>query len=215
MKALNHLKGRSGIYAIVNTIDGKMYVGKSVDLLRRCKQYLTIFSREKQRDVNDYLWGAVKKHGLENFEFVAIDFCDPVDLPTRELAWMITHGTTDESLGYNLRMDSQSGMTAAPMTKLKMQANLRRQWADGHRVGHSEKLAASWERRPASARETQAEIMKRNFTKWQYRIRGKTVGYKELSSMGFASAMSAFSRTNRDTVLVKGVFIKRTRIENV
>jgi group I intron endonuclease len=214
MKPSHTLKGRSGIYAIVNTIDGKMYIGKSVDLLRRCKQYILTFKREVRHDVNEYLWGAVKKHGVENFEFVAIDFCDPNELSSRELVWMITHGTTDESLGYNLRMDSESGMTAAHVTKLKMQVNLRKQWADGVRSGHSEKMVESWKRREGS-REAQALVMKRNLTKWNYLFKGVTVPYEGLKEFGLQSAVGKFARYKTNVVVYKGVFIKRIRIENV
>jgi group I intron endonuclease len=70
----------SGIYKIINKINGKYYVGSSINLnigsdcrLKTHARYL-----KSNRHKNDYLQNAWNKYGKNAFEFVVVEIVDPV-----------------------------------------------------------------------------------------------------------------------------------------
>lgn len=85
-------ENKSGIYCIKNKIDGKMYVGKGKDVLKRMKQK-HVGSR--------YLSNAIEKYGVENFEFSILENCDIDKLNDRE-KFYIKELETIAPNGYNL-----------------------------------------------------------------------------------------------------------------
>lgn len=64
----------SGVYGIVNKVNGKIYVGSSIDLKKREYDHFKDFSKGKA--VNPHLKYAVLKHGIENFEFTVLEYCE-------------------------------------------------------------------------------------------------------------------------------------------
>lgn len=84
--------GHCGIYVITDILNGKKYVGQSVDILRRWNQHIT--SRDKTA-----LYEAMKIDGQRNFIFQIIEECRPEELNTREYFWIEKLNTYEE--GYN------------------------------------------------------------------------------------------------------------------
>ncbi len=63
------------IYVIENTLNGKKYVGQTCqDIELRFKQHKGLASKELD-DRRSYIHKAIKKHGVNNFTFYAIDSC--------------------------------------------------------------------------------------------------------------------------------------------
>jgi group I intron endonuclease len=114
-----------GIYAIINSKNGKIYIGKSKNVEHRFwvhKNQLSKVERDKKH-CNPYLYSAVKKHGLDNFKFHIIEKFEIIDeytIAARELYWMDFFKTVNPQYGYNLRYDSSTGMIAHPFTKLRL-----------------------------------------------------------------------------------------------
>ena len=112
-----------GIYAIRNKIDGKVYIGKSSDMEKRIKNHkklLTLDSRNT-RQTNRFLWNAVKLHGIDNFEFIALETLDTLDdavLADCEIKWMDYYNSCDRDCGYNLRRDSSTKTEVHQDTKI-------------------------------------------------------------------------------------------------
>lgn len=63
-----------GIYTITNKINGKIYVGQSVDILKRFGDHKRKLSANSH--INQYLQSSVNKYGIENFEFAVYEQCD-------------------------------------------------------------------------------------------------------------------------------------------
>lgn len=65
---------KSGIYKIVNKVDGKYYVGRAVNFRKRW----TIHKRNLIKNIhpNFYLQNAWNKYGSENFEFVVVEYVE-------------------------------------------------------------------------------------------------------------------------------------------
>lgn len=82
--ALKDNKNKSGIYRWTNLINGKSYVGSSVNLSRRFRSYFNgnylIFSSAKTMLISK----ALLKYGYINFRLEILEYCDKSDLLARE-----------------------------------------------------------------------------------------------------------------------------------
>ena len=68
-------QANSGIYEIVNLVNGKRYIGSSVDLRRRENQHFANLERGTHH--NKILQAAWRKYGSESFRFSVIEYCCP------------------------------------------------------------------------------------------------------------------------------------------
>ena len=75
-----------GIYKITNIINGKCYIGQSVDIYRRLAEHKSSTYRKDYADKT--LYKAISKYGIENFIFEIIEECDIESLNDRENYWM-------------------------------------------------------------------------------------------------------------------------------
>lgn len=117
----------SGIYAIINTLNNKVYVGKSINIKYRWWQHKNDI-KNNSKNCNRYLKASVNKYGIENFkidilEEISIDKGDNY-FKERELFWMDYLNTCNRENGYNLRRDSSTKMFVHLETRiLKSKAN--------------------------------------------------------------------------------------------
>ena len=79
---INYVKGESGIYMWTNKLNGKKYVGSSVDLKRRLLEYYNMkrLITEKSMPINI----ALLKYGYSKFSLTILEFCDIDSLMSRE-----------------------------------------------------------------------------------------------------------------------------------
>lgn len=87
-----------GIYLIKNKINGKCYVGQSIDIQERWRRHKQDAYKE-----NYLLYRAMRKHGMENFSFEIIEECSIEILDERELFYMISLKALIPD-GYNVRL---------------------------------------------------------------------------------------------------------------
>jgi group I intron endonuclease len=101
----------AGIYAIVNEINGKIYVGKSKNIYKRTKSHI-ISLNSKSKDENRYLINSWHKYGKENFKLIVLEELELNEelIAERELHWINFYKTTNSKYGYNLRTDSSTKM---------------------------------------------------------------------------------------------------------
>lgn len=88
-----------GIYKITNTIDGKIYIGQSIDIKHRrcCHEY----DLRNQRHKNSHLQRAYNKNP-DAFVFEIECTCKEEDLNNLEVFYIQKYNSTDPRLGYNL-----------------------------------------------------------------------------------------------------------------
>jgi len=103
-----------GVYKITNIINGKIYIGQSVDIERRWRQHKKIgrnLSEDKySRDYDKVLYRAMRKYGVDSFEFSIIEECDESELYEREQYWIkFYESTTIGDKGYNLNDGGAGG----------------------------------------------------------------------------------------------------------
>ena len=92
---MNHwdtVKKVRGIYKVTNKINGKVYIGQSVDIGRRWREHMTA-----KDDI--YFHKAIQKYGVENFEWEVIEQCKKKDLDEREIYWIEYYDSFNK--GYN------------------------------------------------------------------------------------------------------------------
>jgi group I intron endonuclease len=218
-----------GIYVIKNSINGKIYVGKSKNCYNRLHQHLTdIRIESRQYNENIHLLNAFKKYGEDNFEYYIVEKFDEKDpkileklLSDRELYWMIELNSLDREKGYNLRYDSQGKCFCSEETSIKISNRLKKEWEEGIRDGHSDKLKEYWKNNN-ERKEQQSKIMSKNKTKYSYIIydpNGNLItengDYTMLKKLNLTSVLSSFSRKKSDDVFCKEYRIIRNTIKDI
>ena len=203
------------IYLIVNSINGKIYVGKTKRPYHRCHQYLYDFENRNLGHINDHLFNAFSKYGINNFHMILWEKCEnDIHTAQRELFWIDQFNTTNRKKGYNLRRDSQTGMIVHRETSDKISNRLKAEWKNGIRKEHSQKLKDKWEENPERKKQ-QAELFRKYKTKWEYLLYFSDfpllVDYQTLKIFGLHNAIANFHRDKSDTVHHKGWKITRVR----
>jgi group I intron endonuclease len=84
-----------GIYKFTNKKNGKSYVGQSTNIHRRLNEHL---NRNEQ-----LIDKAIKKHGVENFDFEVLEECSADQLNQKEIYW-IEQTNSFVPQGYNLTL---------------------------------------------------------------------------------------------------------------
>ena len=98
----------SGIYAIANTANGKVYIGSSVDVPKRLAAHKAALAGERHH--NEHLQRAWDKHGVGAFEFVILE--EPVgedDLVELEQVHIDILCSMDPARGYNQQEAGSKG----------------------------------------------------------------------------------------------------------
>ena len=108
----------SGIYQIRNKINGKRYIGQSVDLDKREQGHFNMLKSGTHR--NSHLQNSYNKHGKEAFEFKVILYAEPNKLTRYEQELVDKH--KPEEL-YNICLecvDSALGVRRSEETRRKL-----------------------------------------------------------------------------------------------
>lgn len=102
-----------GIYQIRNKVNGKQYIGQSVNVVKRWRE------EAKGQGVNDHLRRAFAKYGLENFSFSVLCECAPTELDELETLVISETESYKPLKGYNKTFGGD-GVRATTETKKKI-----------------------------------------------------------------------------------------------
>lgn len=86
-----------GIYMIRNRINGKMYIGQSIDIHDRWDEH--IYSLRGGYHINNHLQRAWNKYHENNFDFSIIEECSEDELDDKEIFWIAKYDSYYN--GYN------------------------------------------------------------------------------------------------------------------
>lgn len=90
----------TGIYKIENTVNHKVYIGKSKDVINRLKEH----TRDEH---NEHLKSSFEKYGLDKFSFEVIK--QTYDLDYWEIFLIQIYHATDDRYGYNVAIGGEGG----------------------------------------------------------------------------------------------------------
>lgn len=122
----------SGIYEIVNTINGHRYIGSAVNIQQRWSQHIHYLNNNKHH--SRHLQSAWNLYGADAFEFSVIEACFIFALIFREQHYLNTlkpeyniSPTAGSQLGTRRTAETRANMSAArqyvsPETRAKMSA---------------------------------------------------------------------------------------------
>lgn len=118
----------TGIYAITNRVNGKVYVGQSTRLGRRISQHKVRW-KEYSKKPDTKIYRAIEKHGIENFDFSVIEQCPVEMLNERETYWINFYDSFSNgynaTVGGNSRMAYWTGKKRDKATNEKIASKLR------------------------------------------------------------------------------------------
>lgn len=94
-----------GIYKIINCINNKIYIGQSGNIEKRFKEHKNSVNKK----INIPLYRAIRKYGLNNFEFIIIEEVISVqNLDSREQFWLDHYQSYLPEKGYNIYKTASS-----------------------------------------------------------------------------------------------------------
>jgi len=149
MKAKTCDKGKCGIYIIRNIVNGKAYIGKSINIYHRIVAHICSLTVKREKEENPHFIAAWHKYGRESFAYSILEECSFSLLKERELYWINHYSTTDPTKGYNKRLDSEGGMIPHIETRKKLTEALNRRYSDPeNRAKVSRKTKLFWTNNP-------------------------------------------------------------------
>lgn len=108
-----------GIYLLRNAVNGKVYVGQSVNTRNRWNEH----RKSANRGTKTHLYDAMRKYGLDSFEFMLVEECGPIQLDERETFWMDFYRARED--GYNQMPAGQGGRVMDEAARERISSKLR------------------------------------------------------------------------------------------
>ncbi len=150
-----------GIYYIKNTINNKYYVGQSVNIRNRILQHI----REiKKGTKNGAIYQALRKYGIETFEFGVCCLCERSELNTNEEKYVELLKSTAPN-GYNLTTGGNSKTVISDITREKIsvaQKGRKKSLEEIQKISNSLKGRKSWNKGKKTTGKALEVIIARN-----------------------------------------------------
>ena len=107
----------TGIYKITNTVNGKFYIGKAINITKRLYQHKT--DLKNNRHINKHMQASYNKYGISCFTFKPIIYCDEILLNDYERDLIYLSESYNNSIGYNKTFGGE-GSKLTEETKAKI-----------------------------------------------------------------------------------------------
>lgn len=106
-----------GIYKITNLINGKVYIGQSINIEKRVKEHFYKAKCKKDVSYNSALHSAIRKYGEENFTWEVIAECSIDDIDELEKKYIKEYNSIVPE-GYNILSGGQRNKRIPHFCKL-------------------------------------------------------------------------------------------------
>ena len=107
-----------GIYKIFNIVNGKVYIGQSINIKARWKDHVSSLNRGDSRCT--LLQRAWNKYGQDNFSFEILELCSEDMLDDTETKYIELYGACDVNKGYNIETGGNQHKHLSDETKRKI-----------------------------------------------------------------------------------------------
>lgn len=105
-----------GIYKITNNVNGKIYIGQSINIKTRWKDHINTLNRQNSHSI--LLQRAWNKYGEENFSFEILELCTEDMLDEAEVKYIELYNACNN--GYNIEPGGNSNKYLSEETKQKI-----------------------------------------------------------------------------------------------
>lgn len=105
LQLIKDQKNKAGVYCLVNLINGHTYIGSSINLASRMRNYLNNAFLKNKKNSNMPIVEALLKYGQNNFALLVIEYVDVKELTIRE-----THFITNLLPYYNVLKQGYSSL---------------------------------------------------------------------------------------------------------
>ena len=95
-----------GIYKMTNKINGKVYIGQSIDINKRIKEHFWKATNEKDVSYNSAIHQAIRKYGAENFDWEILEECNADVIDEKEVQYIQKFNSLVPN-GYNILTGGQ------------------------------------------------------------------------------------------------------------
>lgn len=145
-----------GIYKITNNVNGKVYIGQSINIEVRWKDHINTLNKNRSHSV--LLQRAWNKYGQENFSFEILELCSEDMLDDVEIKYIEFYDACRN--GYNIESGGNKNKCMSESTKQKLREKAKERLSDPtknpmydkhHTVETKEKISASNKGRILSA----------------------------------------------------------------
>lgn len=163
---------KCGIYCIRNTINNKVYIGKSINIYNRVKQHVTMLNRKIKTQENQHLINAWHKYGKDAFEYIVLEYININTenledcLRKRELYWIDKYSSKQK--GYNIRYDSYTNCIVNSLTRKQQSENLKKRWKED-REQMCEYLKNNWKNKTHEEMEAMKDALSKSRSKYWFR----------------------------------------------
>lgn len=114
------------IYKVTNKINNKVYIGQTIKSLDERKRR-HVYDAENHKDVNTTFYNAIRKYGIDNFEWIVLDTgMSKKDLDSKESYWIKElKSHIRDGKGYNMTTggDGSEGFKHSKEARMKMSAD--------------------------------------------------------------------------------------------
>lgn len=123
----------TGIYQILNTVNGNCYIGKAINISARYKKHLSELQNNKH--YNTHLQRAFNKYGNSSFKLNIIEVCTEDELNDREIYWIDFYRNKSDMITYNI-MDGGNGGKIPDYIMEKARLKISKKAREGTYVRH-------------------------------------------------------------------------------
>lgn len=95
-----------GIYKIENKVNGKVYIGQSVNIPTRWRHHCAVAHNPSAAGYDYPLYKAIRKYGLENFDFSVLEYCELNELDEKEKFCIQKYDAINN--GYNQTLENST-----------------------------------------------------------------------------------------------------------
>lgn len=105
------------IYKAQNKINGKIYIGQSINSLEHRKNQH--YREAKSKNKNNYFHNALIKYTKDDFKWIILEECESKDdLNVLEIKYILDFNSTNRDIGYNRKLGGEQGLCSEETKKL-------------------------------------------------------------------------------------------------
>lgn len=112
-----------GIYKIINNINGKIYIGQSIDIKKRYREHIFSGTHNYDKDANSPIHKAMKKYGKNNFSLELVESCSREELNEKEKYWIQYYDSYNTGYNATLGGDTDSHYNGKEVELYDLQGN--------------------------------------------------------------------------------------------